>query len=154
MWVNAVGWSQPTPLPPGEAEGRGRMSADPRTEQNAQVSETSEGGVGAGLMDLGIKLVQQKGPRYPKCHSCLQPFMFGTTVPVPSLSPCESTRKSQSGQRHTGVPPNHMRMDLMPQNFLFPSTLLQSCPFSEDHLEAASSISAVLLVESLCAHTT
>lgn len=103
-------------------------------EQNgmlrAQVSEASEGGVGAGLVDLGIKLVQQRGPRHSKCHSCLRPFMFGKTVQVPSLPPGESTRKDQSSQRHTGVSLNHMPLDLMSHNVLFSSTLLKSCPFS------------------------
>lgn len=127
-------------------------------EQNrmlrAQVSEASEEGIGAGFMDLGIELVHQRAPRHPKYHSHLQPVMFGRTVQVPSLSHCEPTRKDQSSQRHTCMSPNHMPVNLMSHNVLFSSTLLKACPFSEEHLEAASSVSSVLLLESLCVLTT
>lgn len=49
--------------------------------------------------------------------------------------------------------PNHIPTDLIPCNVLFSSTLLKYCPFSEKYLEAASSVSSVLLVESLFACT-
>lgn len=48
--------------------------------------------------------------------------------------------------------PNHIPIDVMPHNVLFSSIPLKYSLFSEEHLEAASSVSSVLLVESLCAH--
>lgn len=118
------------------------------------MSDASEGGIGAGLMDLGIELVHQRAPRHPKYHSHLQPVMFGRPVQVPSLSHCELTRKDQSSQRHTYMSPNHTPMNLMSHNVLFSPTLLRSCPFSEEHLEAALCQRCSAVGKPLCTHHT
>lgn len=109
----------------------------------AQATEASEGRAGERTWEP-----LAEGSWVPQCHSCLLPFMFGKTVQFPSLSPYKPTRKKITHTRDTQVCPQITYLGTWSPFFSLLS-LLKSCLFPADPLQAAPSASSVPLIESL-----